>query len=162
MPSTASYRVGYTVNGLTLDTGYITWGAGSSGTNYWYAYWGFFLATPGTNQVRVTVDPDHSVAETSYDDNTLSFTFEPVSPAVGSLSYTVAQIRTAYGINSIPNFGSATADGSGQTIAIVDAYNDPSIIPDLDGFDEAMSLTTRLEPDAVPTVRTCVVHLDRV
>ena len=48
----------------------------------------------------------------------------------------------AYGINSIPNFGSATADGSGQTIAIVDAGNDPSIITDLDGFDQAMSLTT--------------------
>ena len=31
LPSTASYRVSYTVNGLTLDTGYITWGAGSWG-----------------------------------------------------------------------------------------------------------------------------------
>ena len=30
---------------------------------------------PGTNQVTVIVDPDHSVAETSYADNTMSFTF---------------------------------------------------------------------------------------
>src|SRR5262249_16515437 len=28
LPSNASYRVAYTVNGLTQDTGYITWGAG--------------------------------------------------------------------------------------------------------------------------------------
>ncbi len=56
-------------------------------------------------------------------------------------SYNVAQIRSAYGINSIPNFGTAAADGSGQTIAVVDAYNDPSILTDLDGFDKAMSLT---------------------
>ena len=65
---------------------------------------------------------------------------------VGALSYTVSQIRAAYGINSIPDFGSATADGSGQTIAIVDAFNDPSIITDLDGFDEAMNLTTNSSP----------------
>ena len=84
--------------------------------------------------------------ETTYADNTMSFTFNAASPAVGSLSYTVSQIRTAYGINSIPDFGSATADGSGQTIAIVDAYNDPTILTDLDGFDEAMNLSTNSSP----------------
>ena len=63
-------------------------------------------------------------------------------PPWACTSYTVAQIRSAYGIDSIPDFGSATADGTGQTIAIVDAYNDPNIITDLDGFDQAMSLTT--------------------
>jgi hypothetical protein len=57
-------------------------------------------------------------------------------------SYTVDQIRAAYGINSIPNFGSAAADGTGQTIAIVDADNDPSIFTDLDGFDAGMVLST--------------------
>ena len=104
---------------------------------------GCFIATPGTNQVTVTVDPDHSVAETSYVDNTMSFTFNTVPGSVSPfMTYTVAQIRTAYGINSIPDFGSATADGSGQTIALVEAGNEPSIITDLDGFDEAMSLTT--------------------
>jgi subtilase family serine protease len=58
------------------------------------------------------------------------------------LSYTVAQIRSAYGINSIPNFGTATADGTGQTIAIIEDYNDPTVLTDLDAFDQAMSLTT--------------------
>ena len=129
-----------------------------SGTSSFDAYWGGFIATPGTNQVTVTVDPDHSVPETTYADNTMSFTFDAVSPAVGNLSYTVAQMRAAYGLNSIPDFGSATADGSGQTIALDEAGNDPSIITDLDGFDEAMSLTTDIDPDDVPAVRARVVH----
>jgi subtilase family serine protease len=137
LPRNASYRVGYTDNGLTLDTGYLDWGAGSLGTGYWVAYWGTFIASPGANQVTVTVDPDHSVAETSYADNTMSFTFNTVPE-----SYTVAQMRAAYGITGIPDFGSATADGSGQTIAIVDVYNDPNILTDLDGFDQVMDLTT--------------------
>lgn len=50
--------------------------------------------------------------------------------------FTPAQIRKAYGFDNltIPN-GSAPADGSGQTIAIVDAYDDPSIKTDLATFD---------------------------
>ena len=142
LPSTATYRIAITVNGLTADFGYFTNGAGTTGVDYWYSDWGGFIAAPGSNQVTVTIDPDHSVAETGYTDNTMSFTFNAVSPAAGGLSYTAAQIRAAYGINSIPDFGSATADGSGQTIAIVDVGNDPSILTDLDGFDRAMSLTT--------------------
>jgi autotransporter-associated beta strand protein len=61
------------------------------------------------------------------------------------MSYTVAQIRAAYGINSIPDFGSA-ADGSGQTIGVDEVGNDPNILTDLDGFDEAMGLTTNPTP----------------
>ncbi len=143
LPSNASYRVGITVNGLTLDSSTITWGAGSPGMNYWDLYWGTFIATPGINQVTATVDPDHSVAETSYAGNTMSSTFNAVSPAAsGFMTYTVAQMRAAYGINSIPDFGAATPDGSGQTIALVEAGNEPTIISDLDGFDQAMSMTT--------------------
>ena len=51
------------------------------------------------------------------------------------------QIRTAYGINSIV-FGSIVGDGTGQTIAIIDAYNDPAALTELDGFDNAVSLTS--------------------
>jgi sugar lactone lactonase YvrE len=47
------------------------------------------------------------------------------SPVVGSL--TPQQIRGAYGINSI-KLGSLLGDGSGQTIAIVDAYDDPALV----------------------------------
>jgi subtilase family serine protease len=143
LPGDASYVVGFTVNGLTKDTGTLTFGAGVSGTSSFDAIWGSFIATPGTNQVTVTVDPDKSVPETNYADNAMTVTFVAVPPVVGNVSYTVAQIRAAYALSSIPDFGSATADGSGQTIAFVEAGNDPSIITDLDGFDRAMSLTTR-------------------
>ena len=105
LPGDASYVVGYTVNGLTQDSGAVTLGAGSSGTSSFEASWGGFCATSGINQVSVTVDPDHSVAETTYADNTMSFTFDAVAPAVGNVSYTVAQIRAAYGLNSVPGFG---------------------------------------------------------
>ena len=48
--------------------------------------------------------------------------------------YTPAQIRAAYGFNNV-SFGSTAADGRGQTIAIIDAYNDPNIASDLAAFD---------------------------
>ncbi len=52
---------------------------------------------------------------------------------------TPAQMRQAYGMNSI-TFGGITGDGSGQTIAIVDAYNDPNAITDLQAFDAYFGL----------------------
>jgi subtilase family serine protease len=43
------------------------------------------------------------------------------------VGYIPDQIRTAYGINNIL-FGSLKGDGKGQTIAIVDAYDDPAFV----------------------------------
>src|SRR5580692_7954363 len=40
-----------------------------------------------------------------------------------------AQMQQAYGVNQI-SFGGVTGNGAGQTIAIVDAYNDPYIVTD--------------------------------
>ncbi len=45
-----------------------------------------------------------------------------------------AQIRQAYGISAI-SFNGVTGDGTGQTIAIVDPYDDPKIASDLQSFD---------------------------
>lgn len=53
--------------------------------------------------------------------------------------YTPAQIRTAYGFNDV-SFGSTPADGRGQTIAIIDAYNDPNIKSDLAAFDSQLKI----------------------
>ena len=53
----------------------------------------------------------------------------------GAVAYTPAQIRAAYGISSL------SLDGTGQTIAIVDAYDDPSIFQALDAFDTQFGLT---------------------
>jgi hypothetical protein len=75
LSSNASYRVRFTVNGVTLNSSYVSWGAGSSGTGHWYMYWGTFLVAAGNNQVTATVDPDQSVPESSYADNSRSFTF---------------------------------------------------------------------------------------
>ena len=56
--------------------------------------------------------------------------------------YTPAQIRQAYGFNNITfNNGTVAGDGSGTTIAIVDAYDDPNIASDLHQFDSAFGLS---------------------
>jgi subtilase family serine protease len=52
---------------------------------------------------------------------------------------TPSEIRSAYGIDQVM-FGSVTGDGTGQTIAIVDAYNDPNIAADLHAFNVAFGL----------------------
>jgi Bacterial Ig-like domain (group 3)/SdrD B-like domain/Domain of unknown function (DUF4214)/Putative Ig domain/CARDB len=52
-----------------------------------------------------------------------------------TVAFTPAQIRTAFGINQL------TGDGKGQTIAIVDPYNDPNIYSDTDTFDGQFGLT---------------------
>ena len=75
----------------------------------------------------------------------------PIEPDGGGESpggYTPQEIQTAYGVNSI-RFGSITGDGAGQTIAIVDAYDDPGLVDsaasdfstsDLAQFDQAFGL----------------------
>ncbi len=50
-----------------------------------------------------------------------------------------SQVRAYYGVSGIA-FGSTVGDGAGQTIAIVDAYNDPNILGDLDTFDGAQAV----------------------
>jgi len=66
--------------------------------------------------------------------NGVSNTVTLSSPS-GTVAYTPAQIRAAYGINAL------ALDGTGQTIAIVDAYDDPSIGQALDAFDSQFGLT---------------------
>ena len=60
------------------------------------------------------------------------------------VGYTPSQIEAAYGFNQLTAFstgaGSEPANGQGQTIAIVDAYNDPNIASDLAVFDSAFGI----------------------
>src|SRR4051794_32048622 len=67
-----------------------------------------------------------------------------LSPAATSSSvdgFTPSQIRKAYGFDQISfGNGSVAADGRGQTIAIVDAFNDPNIAADLAVFDAQFGL----------------------
>lgn len=51
------------------------------------------------------------------------------------------QIASAYGVNQVTfSGGKVVGNGSGQTIAIVTAYNDPNISTDLAAFDKAYHL----------------------
>jgi parallel beta-helix repeat protein len=66
----------------------------------------------------------------------------------GEAGFSVAQIRHAYGFDSV-GFGSLAGTGAGQTIAIVDAYDNPAFVSssnpnfnnsDLHKFDVAMGI----------------------
>lgn len=68
--------------------------------------------------------------------------YAAISPSAtsGPTGYTPAQIEQAYGINQI-SFSGVTGNGSGETIAIVDAYDDPTIASDLQAFDSKFGLS---------------------
>jgi hypothetical protein len=52
---------------------------------------------------------------------------------------TPATMRHAYGVD-LAAFGAIAGDGTGQTIAIVDAYSEPTIVSDLAAFDAQFGL----------------------
>jgi subtilase family serine protease len=66
----------------------------------------------------------------------------PLASPLGSpAGLSPAQVRHAYGFDQITFQGGAVAGtGAGQTIAIVDAYDDPSIAADLSVFDAQYGL----------------------
>jgi hypothetical protein len=61
------------------------------------------------------------------------------APAPPAGAKTPAQVQQAYGFSGIM-FGAIHGDGSGQTIAIVDAQDDPNIQADLNTFDAQFGL----------------------
>ena len=67
----------------------------------------------------------------------------PLATAASPTGLSPSEVPTAYGVNQI-NFGSVTGNGAGQTIAIVDAYYDPTIASDLQKFDSEYGLQGRL------------------
>jgi hypothetical protein len=56
-----------------------------------------------------------------------------------SYAFTPAQIQQAYQYNKV-SFNGVAGSGSGETIAIVDAYDDPNIESDLNAFDTQLGL----------------------
>ncbi len=102
--------------------------SGMSGTIYAPAAQ---LAESGNAQLNASIDVD----TLSISGNGVSNTVTLSSPS-GTVAYTPAQIRTAYGINAL------ALDGTGQIIAIVDAYDDPEIDQALDAFDTQFGLTS--------------------
>src|SRR5258708_1459825 len=51
-----------------------------------------------------------------------------------------SQVRHAYGFDKIAFPGGIVGDGTGQTIAIVDAYDAPTIVQDLASFDSYLGI----------------------
>ena len=83
-----------------------------------------------------------------------TFEIRPLAGGGGpSGGYTPAQIQQAYGFNSI-TFNGVAGTGNGETIAIVDAYNDPNIQSDLNTFDTQFGLpattVTRVSETGTP------------
>ena len=72
--------------------------------------------------------------------------------AASPFGLTPSQVRTAYGVGAI-RFGSVVGDGSGQTIAIIDAFHAPTIAQDLAAFDAAFGLPRAAELPAGGTGR---------
>jgi len=94
------------------------------------------LAESGSAQIGSTSNPISIVVDTlSASGNAIAGGLTLTAPS-GSVAYSPAQIRDAYGVNNL------ALDGTGQTIAIVDAYDDPSIFQALDAFDSQFGLTT--------------------
>ena len=60
----------------------------------------------------------------------------PLQPSA-PVGFTPAQIQKAYGIDSLLASGN---NGAGQTVAIVDAYDDPNIASDLSAFSAEFNL----------------------
>lgn len=89
-----------------------------------------------------------------------------ISPAAVSpfataraVTYTPAQIRAAYGMGAIPAAGTAMTReqaaqlGAGQTIYIVNAYNNPNVLQELAAFNQKFGLP-QCAIRAIPTTAT--------
>src|SRR5262252_7170186 len=64
-------------------------------------------------------------------------------PSVGEApggGYGPSQIQHAYGFDQITFNGGVHGDGTGQTIALIDAFDDPNIASDLAAFDSGLGL----------------------
>jgi subtilase family serine protease len=61
----------------------------------------------------------------------------------GTAGYTPAEITAAYGLNAIifeSGGKTVTGDGAGETIALIEMYNDPNLASDLATFDAEYGL----------------------
>jgi len=94
------------------------------------------LVESGNAQVGTTSSPISLVVDTlSLSGNSIANGLTLSAPG-STVAYTPDQIRAGYGISGL------SLDGTGQTIAIVDAYGDPSIYQALDAFDSQFGLTS--------------------
>ena len=85
------------------------------------------------------------ITENAYTTVVLANPFGAGAAATGSSSppsaaYTPTEILNAYGFNQMTfSDGTVQGNGAGQTIALIDAYDDPDITADLATFDKAFN-----------------------
>ncbi len=101
--------------------------------------------TPGTPSAPVhaalsTPAPAGGVARPLYIATPISARNGGITNAAGDVTYSPTQISQAYGINLL------TQTGTGETIYIVDAYNDPNIASDVAKFDAGYNSGWTLPP----------------
>ena len=86
---------------------------------------------------QVKVHPD--IHQVNKDSNAAHFGCQdrPIDGSQGLKCYSPQQIQTAYGITPLLNAG---VNGSGRTIAIIDAYSSPYVQSDLSIFDQTFGL----------------------
>jgi hypothetical protein len=78
----------------------------------------------------VVFSPDHVIEKSAGKSSLFSS---------GPTGYSPSQIEAAYGMSGI-SFNGTAGTGAGETIAIVDAYSDPTITSDLHTFDQEFGL----------------------
>ena len=93
----------------------------------------------GPRAVRVSGIPDAAVRATGFTAHPNLEVLRYAATGAPAGGYSPAQIRHAYGFDRV-SFGNVPADGRGQTIAIVDAYDHPNIASDLKVFDQQFGL----------------------
>jgi subtilase family serine protease len=93
--------------------------------------------SPSMQPHRVHVYPDARKVSTNPDAPQFSCQGRPIDGSQGIVCYDPSQIQKAYGVTSLLNKGK---DGSGRTIVIVDAYQNPYIASDLATFDATFGL----------------------
>jgi subtilase family serine protease len=86
---------------------------------------------------RIRVNPD--IVHVSNNPNAAQFTCQgrPIDGSKGIVCYDPSQIQQAYGVKPLLDKGK---DGTGRTIVIVDAYQNPYIAADLATFDKTFGL----------------------
>jgi hypothetical protein len=90
-------------------------------------------AAPALTASKAFAQP--TVVATGGDTNSKS-----LRPAIEAISGILpSQMQAAYGVNLI-SFGSVAGTGAGQTIAIIDAFNDPNIVADGNSFSQMFGL----------------------
>jgi hypothetical protein len=101
----------------------------SAATATWYRQ---RVAQLQSLQATHVLEPDYQISRSGQ-----SAPLQSAAPDPTGL--TPAQLDKFYGFTGL-SFGSTPADGRGQTIALIDAYNDPDIAGDLKTFDTAYGL----------------------